>query len=423
MRYGSVCSGIEVATVALAPLGWQAQWYAEIDSFCCAVLKYRYPTVPNLRDFTRLGKEVSCAPIDLLIAGTPCQSFSVAGQRAGLADPRGNLTLEYFALLGRLRPTWMVWENVPGLLSDDGGRTFGACLGLLGQLGYGFAYRVLDAQYFGVPQRRERVFLVAYLGDWRPPAAVLFERHSLQGHPAPRRETGEDVAACLTQGVDSQGKGGYAGRRREDDVNLVAFDPTQLTSPGNYSHPQPGDPCHPLASQAHPPCLVYSTSGQGYWREDAPTLRARAQESHEHLVVPDIAPCLTQNYGKQVDNSDTARGPCVVAFTERTRADGRNLEWQDDLAYCLTNPGSGGRPHSKLIQDVTAQLRRLTPREAERLQGLPDDYTQVPYRGKPAKDGPRYRAIGNAFAVPVVHWIGERLHRVDMLLKEQLCPS
>ena len=125
MRYGSVCSGIEAATVAFSPLGWEAQWYAEIDPFCCAVLHHHYPAVPNMGDFTCIGKEVPIGTVDLIIAGTPCQSFSVAGRRAGLADPRGNLTLEYFALLDRLRPRWVVWENFPGILSDDGGLTFG----------------------------------------------------------------------------------------------------------------------------------------------------------------------------------------------------------------------------------------------------------------------------------------------------------
>ena len=135
-------------------------WFAEIEAFPSAVLAERWPGVPNVGDFTRIGKDVTVEPIELLVGGTPCQSFSIAGKRAGLDDPRGNLTLEFIALAGRLRPRWVVWENVPGVLSDDGGRTFGTVLGLLGQLGYGCAYRVLDAQYFGVPQRRRRVFVV-----------------------------------------------------------------------------------------------------------------------------------------------------------------------------------------------------------------------------------------------------------------------
>lgn len=286
MIYGSVCSGIEAASVAWHPLGWRAAFLSEIESFPRAVLAHRYPDVPLHGDFTTI-REGQYAAIDVLVGGTPCQSFSVAGLRGGLADGRGNLALEYLRLAQRLRPKWLVWENVPGVLSSNGGRDFGSILGGMGELGYGFAYRVLDAQYvridgFGraVPQRRRRVFVVGYLGDWRRAAAVLFERASLQGNPAPRRQAGEGVAgtvtrrtgnsvgadenhardghlvagtmpacggtekkhghgwgqqefesgyivpehaATLTRGAESSGKGGYAGRRQEDDDNLVAF--------------------------------------------------------------------------------------------------------------------------------------------------------------------------------------------------------
>jgi DNA (cytosine-5)-methyltransferase 1 len=213
MRYLSVCSGIEAVSIAWEPLGWLPVMFAEIDPFCCWLLRSRYrasrplfmpsphdaPTrkeakhravairnvvalpaegdVINAGDFTKIGVE-DVGTIDLLAGGTPCQSFSVAGKRAGLDDPRGNLTIEFARLVGRLRPLWLVWENVPGVLSIDDGRTFGAFLGMLVQLGYGIAYRVLDAQHFGVPQRRRRVFVVGHLGDSRGPRAVLLERHS-----------------------------------------------------------------------------------------------------------------------------------------------------------------------------------------------------------------------------------------------------
>ena len=294
-------------------------------------------------------------------------------------------------------PAGCLLQNVPGLLSEDGGRAFGTVLGLLANLGYGFAYRVFDAQYFGYPTTP--ACLPCRL-PWRlgPPAAVLFERHSLQGHPTPGRETWESVAACLTQGVDSQGKGGYAGRRREDDINLrayrtspncgawetgqridalttgtdrtsciLAFDTTQVTSKENRSQPAPGDPCHPLTSHGHVPAISYairtaqthsnghgcakevahtldSTRG-GYWRENG-ALRARGQESHEHLIAP-------------------------IAFTERGREDGRTLEWQNDQAYCLLNPGAGSRSRERNLLDPSTQVRRLTPRECERLQDSP----------------------------------------------------
>lgn len=203
MIYGSVCSGIEAATVAWKQLGWSPAWFAEIDPFCRALLRQHYPEVKNYGDFTKI--DASAGPIDLLVGGTPCQSFSVAGRRAGLDDPRGNLTLEFLALAGRMRSRWLVWENVSGVLSIDGGRVFGAVLGAMAKLGYCCAWRIFDAQYFGVPQQRRRVFVIGYLGDWRPAAAVFFERHSLSGHIAPRREAGEETAGTLGGGSGKRG--------------------------------------------------------------------------------------------------------------------------------------------------------------------------------------------------------------------------
>jgi DNA (cytosine-5)-methyltransferase 1 len=211
--YGSVCSGIEAASVAWQPLGWKAAFYSEIEKFPRAVLAHRYPDVPLHGDFTTIGAD-NYGPIDILVGGTPCQSFSIAGLRGGLADDRGNLALEYLRLAERKRPRWLVWENVPGVLSSNGGRDFGSILGGMVELGYGFAYRVLDAQYVrvdgfsgAVPQRRRRVFVVGYLGDWRRAAAVLFERESLSGNPAPRREAGQGIAADVAPSLVSSGRG------------------------------------------------------------------------------------------------------------------------------------------------------------------------------------------------------------------------
>jgi len=196
VRYGSVCSGIEAATVAWDSLGWTPVFFSEIEPFPCAVLKHHYPAVPNYGDMTKFA-EWPNESIDVLVGGTPCQSFSVAGLRAGLADPRGNLMLTYLAIADRYRPEWLVWENVPGVLSSNGGRDFGTFLAGLGELGYGFAYRILDAQYFGVAQRRRRVFVVANARSWQRAAAVLFERESLCGNPAPSREAREGVAGTI----------------------------------------------------------------------------------------------------------------------------------------------------------------------------------------------------------------------------------
>ena len=199
MKYGSVCSGIEAATVAWDSLGWTPQWFSEIEPFPSAVLAYHYPNVPNFGDMTKFKewKLDDTTAIDVLVGGTPCQSFSVAGLRKGLEDPRGNLMLTYLAIAARYQPRWLVWENVPGVLSSNGGKDFGTFLGALGEIGYGFAYRVLDAQYFGVAQRRRRVFVVGCLGDWRAAAAVLFERESLSGNPAPSRKKGQKVAGTI----------------------------------------------------------------------------------------------------------------------------------------------------------------------------------------------------------------------------------
>jgi DNA (cytosine-5)-methyltransferase 1 len=207
MRYGSVCSGIEAATVAWHPLGWEPAFFSEIEPAPRSVLAHHYPDVSCHGDFTTIGAD-QYGSIDLLVGGTPCQSFSVAGLRGGLGDDRGNLALEFLRLAQRTRPKWLVWENVPGVLSSNGGRDFGSILGGLVELGYGFAYRVLDAQYFGVAQRRRRVFVIGCLGDTASAAAVLFERHSLQGHSAPRREKGKEVAGTLTRSAFEGGAGG-----------------------------------------------------------------------------------------------------------------------------------------------------------------------------------------------------------------------
>ena len=207
MRYGSVCSGIEAATVAWHPLGWEAQWFSEIEPFPSAVLDYRFPNVPNLGDMTQihLNPIFNDSTIDVLVGGTPCQSFSVAGLRKGLDDPRGNLMLTFLSLAERKKPQWIVWENVPGVLSSNGGRDFATFLTALAELGYGFAYRILDAQYFGVAQRRRRVFVVGYLGDWRPAAAVLFESHSLQWNLEKSRKKGKETPRPAQDGIGESG--------------------------------------------------------------------------------------------------------------------------------------------------------------------------------------------------------------------------
>ena len=239
IRFLSVCSGIEAASVAWHSLGWQCAGLSEIEAFPRAVLEHRQGaqavdwdhrhtpqsnSLPLFGDFTQI-ESYHVGPIDLLVGGTPCQSFSIAGLRGGLDDDRGNLALEFLRLADRTRPRWLVWENVPGVLSSNGGRDFGAILGGMVELGYGFAYRVLDAQFFGVPQRRRRVFVVGHLGSWQRAAAVLFERHSLSGHPAPRRKAGKGFAAELAPSLTASGRGvERTGESRGQDPVVAVHD-------------------------------------------------------------------------------------------------------------------------------------------------------------------------------------------------------
>lgn len=222
MNYLSVCSGIEAASVAWHPLGWNCVGVSEIEPFPSAVLAHHYPSVPNFGDMTKFKEWKINGTVDLLVGGTPCQSFSVAGLRQGLKDPRGNLMLTFLAIAEHFKPKWILWENVPGVLSSNSGKDFGCFLGGLGELGYGFAYRVLDAQWCrthrhprAVPQRRRRVFAIGCLGDFTSAAKVLFERESLQRYSAPRRATrqgtADNVAGCLRSGGD----GGVPSSRGE----------------------------------------------------------------------------------------------------------------------------------------------------------------------------------------------------------------
>ena len=332
MKYGSVCSGVEAATVAWHDLGFEPQWFSEVDAFPSAVLQHHYPSIPNHGDMTKFKEwNTDEQTIGLLVGGTPCQSFSVAGLRQGLEDPRGNLMLTYLAMADKFKPKWLVWENVPGVLSSNRGRDFATFLTAMGKIGYGFAYRVLDAQYFGVPQRRRRVFVVGCFGDWRSAASVLFESESLSGHPAPSRETRQRVA------------------------------PTVGTGP------------------------PYSRTGNARVKADALVTYAMTDV---HAVV-----------------------------ASRMRGFGDYI--QDETASTIK-----ARDHkdaTDLVATGSPTVRRMTPRECERLQGFPDDYTQIPWRGKEPEDCPnghRYKAMGNSMAVPVMKWIGERIQQVEKETKD-----
>lgn len=415
MRFLSVCSGIDAASVAWNPLGWEAAAFSEIAPFPSAVLKHRFPDVPNLGDMTKFKEWPDVGPVQLIVGGTPCQSFSVAGLRKGLDDPRGNLMLVYLGLAARLRPLWLVWENVPGVLSSNEGRDFGTFLRGLGKCGYGFAYRVLDAQYFGLAQRRKRVFVVGHLGDWRRAAAVLLERHCLQGHPAPSREKRQDVAASLTSGAHPGSNA--PGRRREDDANLVS-----MCLNGKAGKRLDGESETFITAPTLP---ARTTAGGGLGTDFdcggglvAGTLGSNhGNIKAEHAWTDQLIAHSLRGEGHDAGEDGTGRGTPIVPVAFQTRI-GRNGRGQPkEIVDALTSCEGGTHADSKPHVTVPSGVRRLTPREAERLQGFPDDFTLVPYRGKPAADGPRYAALGNSIAVPVLKWIGERIELLEATLE------
>ena len=428
MRYLSLCSGIEAATQAWHPLGWRPVAFSEIDPFPCAVLAHHYPRVPNWGDMTRF-QEWPDADVDVLVGGTPCQSFSVAGLRKGLADPRGNLMLTYLAIADRYRPRWIVWENVPGVLSSGGGRDFGAFLGGLGELGYGFAYRVLDAQYvrtcgkpFAVPQRRRRVFVVGYLGDWRRAAAVLVDREGLRGDSPPRRKAGQIAAPTLSARPTG---GGGLGTDFDCDGGLIPYGPA--VSPALKARDSKGPssdaggdgaPLLAVAIQERA-CSENPAAGPGGMgvRQDgaAYTIEARQVPQAVAFDLNQITSATNRSAPDPAVHHTLPATSCPPHLAQplayRTAGDGAVYEEGDATAPLTT----GTDQNAQIIAQAWA-VRRLTPVECERLQGFPDGYTDVPYRRRNwTPDGPRYKALGNSMAVNCMEWIGERIAEVEAI--------
>ena len=494
MNYLSVCSGVEAATVAWHKLGWNPVAFSEIEKFPSEVLAHHYPGVPNLGDMSNYKEwNFGEKTIDLLVGGTPCQSFSVAGLRKGLEDPRGNLALIYVGILDKFRPKWFIWENVPGVLSSSKGRDFGSFLGAVGELGYGFSYRVLDAQNFGVPQRRRRVFVVGHLGDWRPAAEVLFEPESLSRHieesRKKRKETPRDttlgidtsgplaardykdmgtdglnktsakmipeVAKCLTTGIgtrlDSEtdtfvtqvfenhpsdsrvkemgetcqtvtstwGSGGgnipfvlnnpiaYSIREDGQKNNMSV---TELDVSNCLSSHQPSIMSHhaqtfvmdqKVAHGFEPGIAKREGNPSRFTEEKSPTLRANMGDNQvavsfgwqnsdsQSMSVDTITPTL-----------DKSKTPAVAFDTYNTTVSNTN--------QTIKSPNGGVQESVGTIFKNMA-VRKLTPIECERLQGFPDDYTNIKEN---CPDGHRYKAMGNSMAVPVMKWIGKRIELV-----------
>lgn len=316
MRYISLFSGIEACSVGWHHMGWTPVAFADFDAFASAVLEYHYPTVSNLGDVTKVNWHEYRGKAEIVVGGSPCQSFSIAGKKLGMDDPRGNLALHYLRVVGAVQPKWFIYENVPGLLSSNEGEDFATFLREVAKLGYGFAYRVLDAQHFGVPQRRRRVFVVGCAdGDWRSAAAILFDEKSLCG--------------------DS-----YESKKKKRKTSLFS---------------------------------------EGSVREESGDLEKGIDKKIIHAEK--IAPSMS------------ASGPPYSRTGQQV-----------------------SETQAIVVQGEEHIVRRLTPTECERLQGFPDNYTQVPWKGKPREncpDAPRYMALGNSMAVPVMRWIGERIDMLD----------
>jgi len=378
MNYGSVCSGIEAATVAWEPLGFKPQWFCQYDpehnykkgpDFPSKVLRHHYPDVPNLGDMTKLrdNKIFNERTIDILVGGTPCQSFSIAGLRKGMADERGQLTIQFIKTADRKRPRWLVWENTPGVLSSNGGKDFASFIGGLAECGYGFAYRILDAQYFGLAQRRKRVFVVGYYGDWRRAGAVLFERTSMSGHPKPCKKARKEIAEGVNNGIATLWNG-----------SEIAGTLTKSNADGSQRMPDKGNFNAVLTFKDRAGKLG---GGKGILINKNISFPVDASTKILSLSFNDVN-------GKRKD-----------------RPNGGLYITEPEVSQSLTTNESPIKIVSKNF------IRRLTPIECERLQGFPDNYTNIPG----AKDTWRYKAIGNSMPVPVMKWIGERIKMVDAL--------
>jgi DNA (cytosine-5)-methyltransferase 1 len=411
--------------------------FSEIEKFPSEVLKHHYPSVPNMGDMTKYKEWNLNESIGLLVGGTPCQSFSVAGLRKGLEDPRGNLALTYVGILDKFRPKWCVWENVPGVLSSNGGRDLGSFLGALVELGYGFSYRVLDAQYFGVPQRRRRIFVVGCLGDWESPAKVLFESSCLRRNPPPSREKRQEVTPFTPSSFGNYGEGVGTIRANGGDLGggsetLVTFD---RQSSGEYGTQQ----------------VASTVAARDY--KSATDLIARVYETHPAdsrvKEMGDVSQTVTSRWGTGGGNVPLVQAISLQDVSGRDKKQ-NGKGWNDDgVSYTVDTHATQGvmeayslredakannfsatplhvtpalqalRPsvqshHAQTFVSQSTAVRRLTPIECERLQGFPDGYTNIPWRGKEeSPDGPRYKAMGNSMAVPVMRWIGKRIKEIE----------
>jgi DNA (cytosine-5)-methyltransferase 1 len=500
MKAATMFSGIGAPEVAMPHWNWL--WHAEIEKFPNAVMAHHHPQSTNLGDvngkrFVERAEERGRP--DVLVFGSPCQSFSVAGRRLGLDDPRGNLALVALGIVARLKPRWFVFENVPGLLSSDKGRDWGLFLRTVDELGYAGAWASLDAQFFGLAQRRERLFFVGSSGDWRGPAAVLFEPESVCGHSPPSRAQRERIAPTVEArangggggwGADFLADGGMttshevskmlrahsAASLREDSESYAVSDiawalqerdskgvdsdtkdghliiAPMVATPileagartGRVGHEdrdglgigEPNDPMFTLqGSKQH--AIAFSSKDHGADAgEIAPTLRGMGHDASHANGGGQVAVAFAENQRAEVITADTVgalnngggkpgQGYPAVCFkpSHYTRdKDGAPSDVTPPLSKeadkgevvpALNGADAGTTSDMRPCVSNASVVRRLTPKECARLQGFPDDYLDIIYRGKLAADGPKYKALGNSMAVPCIRWILMRIEAVD----------
>ena len=453
MKLATVCSGIGSPDLAAQSLGWEHVFMSEIDAHASTVLARRFPGVPNLGDMTEINGAKYRGSVDIICGGSPCQGFSVAGKRGGLDDPRSGLAIKFVELLAEIRPTWFVWENVPGVFSSAGGRDFASFLGCLtgrtvhppagskgasgrttksGRKGWGnsgilegipsaysVAWRVFDSQYFGVPQRRRRVFVVGYLGDWRPPAAVLFEPGGLSRHnPPSRKEKQADpsgsVGSIAIPIHDKATRYQGGGDTRDGDGSGNGLGIGKI-----------GDPSPTLTVGDRHSVFCFQQNSRDEVRLIGGALMAEPGMKQQNYVVAfsskdhgadatiELSPTLRSG---EFDKSWANGGapPAIAFMTGDAMAGDSSFNHSVELSPTI-KANSSNKP-GVFFRSI---VRRLTPIECERLQGLPDNWTQVQHKGKPMADGPRYKMCGNSIAVPVIKWIFDRLDNIHQQIKHQ----
>lgn len=455
MKYLSICSGIEACSVAWHPLGWEAIGFSEIEDFRAEVLRYHYPEVKNYGDFTKITKEtIGGISPDVLVGGTPCATFSIAGLRKGLDEDRGNLALEFIKLIQRTNPTWVIWENVFGVLSSNKGKDFATFLGALAECGYGFAYRVLDTQYVrtqrypqAIPQRRRRLFVVGHIRDWRYPAEVLFDEEEMLKDFKPSRRKKSQTSEEFREGTYEQDKvlvfetntPDKTARLQKEDIS-----PTLTAMTGGNRQPcvfveykndyesdegliHIADEMKEVTVRKH---KVDSLNIKNLLRTHKDKLCLGNSDIAEYLNIPKTtvehwfrndksfsipAPELWDDLKEILQIETDFFDASVKEFITKEGVFESSKRIYDSKASYPTITASNLMPKIIHEESINTELRQLTPIEAERLQGFPDNYTQIPYKGKNIEDCPtskRYEAVGRSMSINVMEWLGSRIQKV-----------